>query len=77
MKFIGKDNLIEILGKFESKTFSESTLQGILDWYGDSFEPNEEGNWERQMKNSNATELLGDKYSDIGNFIGKNRNEVD
>lgn len=76
MKFIGKDNLIEILGKFESKTFSEKTIEGITDWYGDSFELDDEGNWVRSKKNDQISELLGDKYSDIGEFITKNKNEV-
>lgn len=76
MLFIGKDNLIEILGKFESNTFSESTIEGIFDWYADSFELNEDGNWERQLKNGHAQELLGEKYSDVGDYISRTRNEV-
>lgn len=76
MKFIGKDNLIEILGKFESKTFSEKTIEGITDWYGDSFELDDEGNWVRSKKNDQISNLLGDKYSDIGDTITRHWNEV-
>lgn len=76
MKFIGKDNLIEILGKFESKTCSEATLQEIVNWYGDIFDLNEDGNWVRSKKNDQISNLLGDKYSDIGDTITRHWNEV-
>lgn len=69
MKFIGKDNLIGILGKFESKVFSKKTVEEIVNCYGDLFELDDNGNWVRSRKNSQIELILGDKYSDIGEVI--------
>lgn len=76
MKFIGKDNLIEILCKFESETVSEKTIELLMDWYGDNFELDDGENWVRSKKNDQISNLLGDKYSDIGDTITRHWNEV-
>ena len=75
MKFISKVNLMTILDSFKSESVSEGTIQNIMDWYGDSFEKDDTGNWIRLHENVEIQKLLGNKYEDVGNVINRKPNE--
>lgn len=62
MKFISIPNLVKILEAIHTEAISEATIQNIIDWYSDDFQPDEAGSWQKIRENSDIRTVLGSKY---------------
>ena len=69
MRFIAKNNLMEMLNFLSSDAISEDMMRVIFEIWSDEYEKTESGKMVRVMQSKGLKAILGADYTDIGTTV--------